>query len=157
MLINLLNYFSLEVIYIWLNYGVLPLWVVLIFFPSLKINHIFISSIFLPLVFSMIYFFIAYKLISGGENILEIFNLYLGINELYTLFSNENFLLIFWIHFLGINLFLGSWVSKDAFKYNIPKLLSGVSLIFIYFTGPLGLCLYWVTRVFYAKKIGIYD
>ena len=50
------------------------------------------------------------KIQLSGPNILGI----------YTLFSNENFLLIFWIHFLGINLFLGSWVSKDAFKYK-PK------------------------------------
>tara|TARA_B100001179_G_C18482512_1_gene356271 strand:+ start:91 stop:564 length:474 start_codon:yes stop_codon:yes gene_type:complete len=157
MLLNLQNYFTLEIIFLWLNYGILPLWIVLIFFPNLKINHIFISSIFVPILFSSIYIFAVYKLIINEENIFEIFNLYFGINELYTLFSNENFLLIFWIHFLGINLFLGSWVSKDALKYNIPKLFSGMTLIIIYFAGPVGLFLYWLIRIFYAKKIQIYD
>ena len=51
-----------------------------------------------------------YQLIINGENIFETFNLYLGIENLHSLFSNDVFLLIFWIHFLGINLFLGSWV-----------------------------------------------
>ena len=83
-----------------------------------------------------------YQLIINGENIFEIFNLYLGIENLHSLFSNDVFLLIFWIHFLGINLFLGSWVSRDALRYNVPKILSAISLISIYFTGPLGLVLY---------------
>ena len=157
MFLNLQNYFTLETTFLWLNYGVLPLWTVLIFFPKLKINHIFISSIFVPILFSSIYIYVFYKFLNLDENIINIFNLYLGINELYTLLSNENFLLLFWIHFLGINLFLGSWVSKDALKYNVPRLLSGFSLIVIYFTGPLGLFLYWIIRIFYAKKIQMYD
>ena len=157
MLTNLQNYFSLEMIYLWLNFGVLPLWVTLIFFPNSKISSIFISSIFLPIIFSVIYVYIAYHLISYEQNILEFFNLYSGTDNLYSLFSNEIFLLIFWIHFVSINLFLGCWVSKDALRYNIPKFLSGISLILIYFTGPLGLIFYWFIRIFYSKKISLYD
>ena len=157
MLISLQNYFGPETIYLWLNFGVLPLWVTLIFFPNSKISSIFISSIFLPIIFSVIYVYIAYHLISYEQNILEFFNLYSGTDNLYSLFSNEIFLLIFWIHFVSINLFLGCWVSKDALRYNIPKFLSGISLILIYFTGPLGLIFYWFIRIFYSKKISLYD
>ena len=98
-----------------------------------------------------------YLLIINGENIFESFDLYLGIENLHSLFSNDIFILIFWIHFLGINLFLGSWVSKDAMRYGVPKFLSGISLILIYFTGPLGLVLYWFIRIFYSKKITLHD
>ena len=98
-----------------------------------------------------------YQLIINGENIFETFNLYLGIENLHSLFSNDTFLLIFWIHFLGINLFLGSWVAKDALIYSIPKFLAGISLISVYFTGPLGLVLYWFIRIFYSKKISLHD
>ena len=98
-----------------------------------------------------------YQLIINGENIFEIFDLYLGIENLHSLFSNDIFLLIFWIHFLGINLFLGSWVSRDALRYSLPKFLSGISLVLIYFTGPLGLVLYWFIRIFYSKKISLHD
>ena len=27
----------------------------------------------------------------------------------------------------------------------------------VYFTGPLGLVLYWIIRVFYAKRLGFHD
>ena len=157
MLINLQNYFGPETIYLWLSFGVLPFWLTLMFFPSSRVNQIFITSIFLPVIFSLIYCYMIYLLIINGENIFESFDLYLGIENLHSLFSNDIFLLIFWIHFLGINLFLGSWVSKDAMRYSVPKFLSGISLILIYFTGPLGLVLYWFIRIFYSKKITLYD
>ena len=157
MLINLQNYFGPETIYLWLSFGVLPFWLTLMFFPSSRINQIFITSIFLPIIFSLIYSFMIYQLIINGENIFQIFDLYLGIENLHSLFSNDIFLLIFWIHFLGINLFLGSWVSKDATRYGVPKFLSGISLISIYFTGLLGLVLYWFIRIFYSKKIVLHD
>ena len=157
MLIDLENYFGPEIIYLWLSFGVLPLWITLIFFPNSRLSLIFISSIFLPIIFSLIYGYIIYQLITSGLNIIDSFDLYLGIENLHLLFSNDNFLLIFWIHFISINLFLGSWVSRDALRYNVPKLLSGISLIAIYFTGPLGLVLYWFMRIFYSKKFGLYD
>ena len=157
MFVNLQNYFGPEIIYLWLSFGVLPLWLTLIFLPNSRVSVIFISSIFLPIIFSLIYGYMIYQLIINGENIIRSFDLYLGIENLYGLFSNDIFLLIFWVHFLGINLFLGSWVSRDAFRYNIPRFLSGISLISIYFTGPLGLILYWFIRIFYSKKISLHD
>ena len=157
MLINLQNYFGTEIIYLWLSFGVLPFWLTLIFFPNPRVSLIFISSIFLPIIFSLIYSYMIYQLIINGESIFGIFDLYLGIENLHSLFSNDIFLLIFWIHFLGINLFLGAWVSRDALRYSVPKFLSGISLILIYFTGPLGLVLYWFIRIFYSKKITLHD
>ena len=157
MFINLQNYFGPEIIYLWLSFGVLPFWLTLIFLPNSRVSLIFISSIFLPIIFSLIYSYMIYQLIINGENIFETFNLYLGIENLHSLFANDIFLLIFWIHFLGINLFLGSWVSRDALRYSVPKFLSGISLISIYFTGPLGLVLYWFIRIFYSKKISLHD
>ena len=157
MIANLQEYFGIETIYLWLNFGILPFWLALIIFPNSQISKIFISSIFLPIIFSLIYSYMIYHLIINGENIFEIFNLYLGIENLHSLFSNDVFLLIFWIHFLGINLFLGSWVSRDALRHNVPKLLSGISLVSIYFTGPIGLVIYWFIRIFYSKKFGLHD
>ena len=157
MLINLQNYFGPETIYLWLSFGVLPFWLTLIFLPNSRIIQIFITSIFLPIIFSLIYIYMIYLLVINGENIFDTFNLYLGIENLHSLFSNDVFLLIFWIHFVSINLFLGSWVSRDALRYDVPKIVSGIPLILIYFAGPLGLVLYWFMRIFYSKKFGLYD
>ena len=157
MLIQFQDYFTLENIYLWTNFGVLPFWFLLVIIPNSKITQLFVNSIILPLILSITYVYVVYLAILSDESMLDIFKLYLGLDNLYTIFATENFLLAFWIHFLALNLFLGSWVSRDGIKYNIPRKLVAIPLITIYFTGPLGLVLYWFFRVFYAKKLGLHD
>ena len=151
------DYLTFENIYLWTNFGILPFWLMLIFIPNSKITRIFVNSIILPLVLAATYVYVVYQAILLDESMFDIFKLYLSLDNLYTVFATENFLLIFWIHFLALNLFLGSWVSRDGAKYNMSRSLVSVPLIIIYFTGPLGLVVYWFFRVFYAKRLGFHD
>jgi len=157
MLIEFQEYLTFENIYIFSNFGVLPFWLLQIIIPNSKIAQIFINSIILPLILSATYLYVIYQAILLEEAFFVIFKLYLSMDDLYTILSTESFLLVFWIHFLAINLFLGSWVSRDAIKYNIPKKIVVFPLTLIYFTGPLGLVLYWFFRIFYSKKLGWHD
>ncbi len=156
MINDLLQFLTYENIYYIANIGVIPCWFLLIFLPAHFITKFLVKSVVIPLLLSTAYTFIVYQ-IYITENILEIFNLYFGLDELYSLFSNEGFLLIFWLHFLTINLFTGNWIVSDAQTYSIPKVLTIISLVVTYFTGPLGLVLYWIVRIFYARKINYYD
>ena len=151
------DYLTLENIYLWTNYGVIPFWLMLIIIPNSKVTQILVNSIILPLILSATYVYVVYQAILLDEPLLDIFKLYLSSDNLYTVFATENFLLIFWIHFIALNLFLGSWVSRDGVKYNIPRRFVFIPLILIYFTGPLGLVLYWLFRIFYSKKLGLHD
>ena len=157
MLIEFQNYLTLDNIYLWATFGVLPFWIMLIVIPNSKITQIFINSIILPLILTITYVYVFYQAILLDEPIFDIFKLYFSLDNLYTIFATENFLLLFWIHFLALNLFLGSWVSRDGVKYNIAKSLVMIPLILIYFTGPFGLVLYWFFRIFYSKKLGLHD
>ena len=151
------DYLTSENIYLWTNFGVIPFWLMLIIIPNSKVTQILVNSIILPLVLSATYVYVIYQAILLDEPLLDIFKLYLSSDNLYTVFATENFLLIFWIHFIALNLFLGSWVSRDGVKYNIPRRFVFIPLILIYFTGPLGLVLYWLFRIFYSKKLGLHD
>ena len=157
MLIQFQDYLTFENIYIWLTFGVLPFWLMLIIIPNSKFTQIFVNSIVLPLILSTAYVYLIYQTILLDGPLLDVFKLYLSLDNLYTVFATETFLLIFWIHFLALNLFLGCWVSRDAIKYNISRGLVFIPLILIYFTGPLGLVLYWLFRIFYAKRLGFHD
>ena len=157
MLIQLQNYLTFETIYLWANFGVLPFWFMLITLPNSKFTQILINSIILPLILSSAYIYILYQAFLLDEPIFDVFKLYSSLDDLYTIFATESFLLIFWLHFLAINLFIGSWVSRDGVKYNMSRGLVFVPLVLIYFTGPLGLVLYWFIRVFYAKRLGLHD
>ena len=151
-LIKLQDYFTFEVIYLWGNLIVLPLWLLLIFLPSSNLSKVLINSITIPLLFSIAYIYVGYQIFLLEIPIYNAFNLYQGIDELYALFADEGFLLIFWLHFLAINLFVGSWMARDGVRNNIAKKIIFLPLIFAYFAGPLGLLLYWIIRMVFARR-----
>ena len=157
MLIQFVDYLTFNNMYLWTNFGLLPFWLMLIIIPNSKVTQIFINSVILPLILSTAYVYVIYQSVLLDEPIFDIFKLYLSLDNLYTAFATESFLLVFWLHFLTLNLFLGSWVSRDGVKHNISRSLVFFPLILIYFTGPLGLVLYWIIRIFYAKKLGFHD
>ena len=157
MLEQISTYFTIEMVYLWLNIGVIPFWLMLIFLPNSKLGSIFVSSIFPIFILSGAYIFIIYKSYFGSYDFYNNFSLYLGINNLSDLFTNKEFIIIFWIHFLAINLFCGSWMSRDASKLLITKYIMFFPLVITYFIGPLGIFIYWIIRMFYAKKISLYD
>ena len=153
---NLLKFLNYENLYLIANFGVIPCWLLLIFMPNHIMTRFLVKSVVIPLLLSTAYIFVTYQIFMT-ENIFEVFNLYLGLEQIYTLFSNEAFLLIFWLHFLSISLFVGNWITSDSKNFSIPKFFVIISLITTYFTGPTGLVLYWVIRIFFSKKINFYD
>ena len=150
-------FFSIEMIYLWLNIGVIPFWFILIFFPQSKICGLFVTSIFPFLILGSIYIYLFYYFFNSGYDFFEFFNLYLGLYELGDLYENEAFLILFWLHFLSINLFCGSWIVRDSQKLYISKFLIVFPLIITYFIGPLGIFIYWLIRIFFAKRISLFD
>ena len=157
MLLQFQNFLTFENIYLWVSFGVMPLWIMMIFIPSSKLTGFFVNSIIIPLIIASAYIYVVYQIIILNEPIFDAFKLYLSLENLYTLFSNEGFLLVFWLHFIAINLFLGNWIAKDAVKYNISKTLVSAPLLLTYFMGPVGLVFYWMIRIFYAKKLSFHD
>ena len=156
MINNLLSLLTYENIYLIANWGVLPFWFLLIFFPNNSITNFFVQSIIVPLILAIGYAYLSYTIFLNGD-IFEGFNLYSGLDGLYSTFANEALLLVFWLHFLAISLFTGSWIVRDSKKYLIPKIVTIPSLILTYFTGPIGLVVYWFIRIFFAKKISFND
>ena len=150
-------FFSIEMIYLWLNIGIIPFWFILIFFPQSKICGLFVTSIFPFLILGSIYIYLFYYFFNSGYDFFEFFNLYLGLYKLEDLYENEAFLILFWLHFLSINLFCGSWIVRDSQKLYISKFLTVFPLIITYFIGPLGIFIYWLIRIFFAKRISLFD
>ena len=150
-------YFTIEILYFWVNLGVLPFWLILIFFPSSNINKFFVTSILPILLLSGAYIFALYKSYLNTYDFISNFELYLSISNLSNLFSNNLFLILFWIHFVSINLFIGGWMVRDSQKLLINKILVSFPLIITYLIGPLGVLIYWLIRIFYAKSIRLYD
>ena len=151
------TFFSIDMIYLWLNIGVIPFWFILMFFPNSKVCGVFVSSVFPTFILSIIYLYLIYYYFISGYDFVQNFSLYLGLDYLGELFSERAFLIIFWTHFLAINLFCGSWIVSDSRKFSMSKILVFIPLAITYFTGPLGIVIYWLIRIFFAKRISLYD
>ena len=156
MINNLLSFLTYENIYLVANWGVIPFWLLLIIIPNHQITNFFTQSVIAPLLLAAGYAYLTYLIFLDGD-IFDSFELYNGLDGLYSMFANEALLLVFWLHFLAISLFAGSWIVRDSKKYLIPKIITIPSLIITYFTGPIGLVLYWFIRIFFAKKISFND
>ena len=157
MIEQIYTYFTVETLYMWINIGVLPFWFILIVFPQSHLSRIFVTSIFPFFILSGVYVFILYKSYLIGYDFDGNFSLYLGLSELSRLFEDHLYIMIFWTHFIAINLFTGGWIVKDSQKFSINKVLMAVPLIVTYLIGPIGLFLYWIIRIFYAKRISLYE
>ncbi len=156
MLNNLIAYITPENIYLVANWGVIPFWLILIFAPHHGFTNFINQSIIVPLLLATSYSYLSYNLYLEG-NIFDSFELYSGLDGLYSMFANETLLLVFWLHFLAISLFTGNWIVRDSRKYLIPKIIIIPSLVLTYFSGPVGLVIYWFLRIFFAKKISFND
>ena len=157
MIEQIYNYFTIEMLYYWINFGVLPFWIILIFFPQSQLCRYLVTSIFPIFILSGAYIFMLYKSYLNSYDFNGNFSLYFGIENISDLFSNKDFLIMFWIHFISINLFAGGWIVKDSQKFSINKIVLIMPLVVTYLIGPLGIFVYWLIRIFYAKNINLYD
>ena len=105
MLFQFQEYLTFENIYLWINLGVLPFWIMLIVIPNSKITRFFTNSIILPAILASTYVYVVYQAILLDDSIFDTFKLYLNLDNLYTIFATESFLLIF-----GFILFLSTFL-----------------------------------------------
>ena len=129
MIEQIYTYFTIEIIFMWLNLGVMPCWLVLIIFPQSQICRVFIASIFPFFILSLAYGHLLYLFFNEGYDFIRNFELYLGLDSVSNLFKDKAFLILFWSHFLAMNLFCGGWIVKDSQKYEINKILMSFPLL----------------------------
>ena len=98
-------FFTVEMIYMWLNIGVIPFWLMLIIFPQTKVCGLFVTSIIPTFILASVYVYLLYIFFFAGYDFDKNFILYLSFYDLAELFENNEFLILFWTHFLAINLF----------------------------------------------------
>ena len=125
---DLLAFINSETIYLLANWGVIPFWLLLILMPYHGLTDFLVQSIIVPLILATAYSYLAYNLYLENS-IFDGFELYSGLDGLYSMFANETLLLVFWLHFLAISLFTGTWIVRDSRKYLIPKIIIIPSLV----------------------------
>jgi len=164
MLNSIKDFFTLDMIYQFANIGVIPFWLMLVLLPSWNGTKVLVNSVIAPLILGSLYFYVVYIYLNTSEGLFsnaldkfKTFELYKGLESLKRIFADKNILLIFWIHFLTINLMIGAWIANDASKNKALQFIVVLPLILTYFLGPIGLGVYLILRILAAQKLKLFE
>jgi hypothetical protein len=134
-----------ELLYTIASFSIIPAWALLIFLPKHKLTNYVVYSYAYPYFLGLAYaYFIISNLGDAGMGSLQ---------ELRRSFDNDAILLAAWIHYLIFDLFVGSWMVRDAEQNKINHLKITPVLVFTLMVGPIGLLVYLVMRQFERKKV----
>jgi len=122
-------------------------WILLIVIPNWKYTKLITSVILPALIFAGIYVFslgLSFGHSEGGFGSLE---------EVRTLFANDNALLAGWIHYLAFDLFVGTWEMEDSQKNGISRFIVAPCMFLTFMFGPTGLLCYTVIKLILKKNL----
>lgn len=127
------------------NLSVVPAWLLLLVIPQHRLTKLVVHSYLYPILLGVFY---ACLLISsfGGEGGMDTLqNLKLG-------FQRDEILVLGWVHYLVFDLFIGAWITRDAYRNGIIRITIVPSLVLTLFAGPVGLLTYLVIRAIKLRK-----
>lgn len=121
------------------NTLVLPGWILLVFAPGWRGTQR-ITTLLLPSLLAVAYVFLLvthWGEAKGGFGTLA---------DVSSLFQDRSVLLAGWIHYLAFDLFVGSWIARDARRLGITHAAVVPCLLLTFLLGPSGLLVYLVLR-----------
>lgn len=121
---------------------VLPAWLLLILAPTWKWTDRLVNTVWVIGLLCMAYgIAIVFRpdVPTGGD--------FFSLEGVALLLGTPYGALLGWIHFLAFDLFVGAWIVRDAVRLKINHLFIVPSLGLTFMYGPLGLLLYFATRL----------
>jgi hypothetical protein len=143
---------SAELLFSLCNTLVLPQWLLLILAPRWRWTQKLRDSYIIPLVLALVYGYLILAHIGAAPD--GGFSSLTGVKNL---FANDFLLLAGWIHYLAFDLFVGSWIARDAQQQSVKNLLIIPCLLFAFMLGPVGFLLYQLIKRFVGKKLMAYE
>jgi hypothetical protein len=75
-----------------------------------------------------------------------------SLAEVQALFAVPGLLVAGWLHYLAFDLFVGTWIARDAAGRGLPRGAVVPCLLVTFLLGPLGLLLYAVLRLIDRRR-----
>jgi hypothetical protein len=70
-----------------------------------------------------------------------------SLAEVRQLFDRPGLLAAGWLHYLAFDLFVGTWIARDAAERGVPRLLLLPCLVLTFLFGPAGLLAWFIVRL----------
>jgi hypothetical protein len=122
-------------------------WLLLIFLPRWRWTFRVVHTGALSLVLALAYLVLIAISLPESEGGFG------SLAEVRALFSSDYALMAGWIHYLAFDLFVGSWIARNARQLSISHWVVIPCLLFTFMFGPVGLLLYVIFRGFFRNAI----
>ncbi len=138
---------DMETVFTFANAFVLAGWLALLLAPRAPKLADRIASVIIPLLLAIAYLMLApvfFTFTEGGFD---------SLANVMILFDNPRAVMAGWLHYLAFDLFIGSWQVRQAREHNIRHLVIIPSLVLTLLLGPVGLLVFFLTRLAYTKRL----
>lgn len=138
---------DMETVFTFANAFVLAGWLALLLAPRAPKLADRIASVIIPLLLAIAYLMLApvfFTFTEGGFD---------SLANVMILFDNPRAVMAGWLHYLAFDLFIGSWQVRQAREHNIRHLVIIPSLVLTLLLGPVGLLVFFITRLAYTKRL----
>lgn len=121
-------------------------WLLLIAMPKWKVTQWLVNHAAVPLLLSVIYciYIAGFFSIQGGG--------FGSVQEVRTLFGDDNLLLAGWVHYLAFDLLIGFSIIKSAQASAASHWLVIPCLVLTFMFGPCGYLLYQIVNKIKSSK-----
>lgn len=137
-----------------INAMVVPAWLLLVFLPRAKITRAAVHSMLWPIVMGAVYTASLVGALAFGLSDPDAGFTFEGVQAL---FDHPNGVLTGWSHYLVFDLFVGSWIARDAQRLSISHWLTVPCILGSFIFGPVGLLLYALLRLALGKGFSLYE
>ena len=135
-----------DTVFQFINLSIIPGWLMLFFAPQHWLTKRVVHSYFYPILLGVFYFYMLVTSFGGDGGMDTLENLKLS-------FQRDEVLILGWVHYLVFDLFIGAWITRDAYRNGIIHIAIVPALVLTLFAGPVGLLFYLVIRGFALRKL----
>lgn len=136
-----------SLIFIVLNYSVLPAWLLLAIAPKWRGTRVLVHSGAYPLVLGA-----AYALLLFGDHPGPQGASFWTLEGVTRIFTTPRTIIACWVHYLIFDLFVGAWLTRDAARLGIAHVYAVPSLFLTLMFGPIGLMSWLGLRALLKKR-----
>ncbi|MDJ0652660.1 MAG: ABA4-like family protein [Xanthomonadales bacterium] len=137
---------TLETLFSWANGIAFIGWVFLLLIPRRQGPLFWVPQYVIPFGLGLVYSALILPQIfvadGGGFG---------SVQEVRAMFQNDAVLVGGWIHYLAFDLFIGSWIARNADDLGIPRLIQVPILAATFMLGPVGLVIFLAMRSLYRR------
>ena len=143
---------ALDLVFAIVSYSVLPAWTLLVVAPRWRWTEHIVHAGVIPIVLGVVYGVLLFSDQPGPQG-----SSFFTLDGVMRIFTSRQTVIACWAHYLIFDLFVGSWIARDARRLELPHLAIAPILVATLLFGPIGLVLYLGLRIALRRRITLVE